>query len=288
MPLAALAAVGIAGSIGGAAISSHAAGKAAGVQADAANRAAELDYQKSREALDYQKQKDQQSRQDFAPWLDAGKQGIGELQYMMGLGSQNPSGVNTGLGGYGSLLQSNPYSTFTAPTGLTEQNDPGFQARLKMGTDAMQKSAAARGSLLTGGTAKALDQYGQDYASNEYGNVYGRALNTFQTNHNAFNENQTNQYNKLAALSGVGQQTASQLGQLGQQSSNNVTSNLLSTANNMGQQYNNAAAANASGYVGSANAWSGALNNGTNSLMNLYMLQQMGGGSGLGYGLGGA
>lgn len=199
--------------------------------------------------------------------------------------SNGPSygNVNPSLGGFGSLMQ--PYGqTFSAPTGLTEQNDPGYQARLQLGTDTLQHSAAARGSVLTGGTAKALDQYAQDYASNEYSNVYNRALNTFGTNYNVYNQNQTNQYNRLASLAGIGQQSAQQLGLAGQAASNNVSSNLLNTAANMGQQYNNAAAATASGYVGGANAYGGALGGIGGNISNLLMMQQlMGGGSGGGY-----
>ncbi len=71
---------------------------------------------------------------------------------------------------------------FVAPTGLTEANDPGFQARMKMGTDALQGAAASRGSLLSGGTLKALERYGQDYGSNEFGNVYGRAAGAYNMN----------------------------------------------------------------------------------------------------------
>jgi len=186
--------------------------------------------------------------------------------------------VNPNNGGFGSLMQGYG-QTFQAPTDITMQNDPGYQARLQLGTDALQKSAAARGSVLTGGTAKALDSYAQDYASNEYGNVYNRALTGFQTGYNQYNNDQTNQYNRLAALAGIGQQTASQLGSAGQAASNNVSSNLLNTANNMGNSYQNAAAANASGTVGSANAWSGALGQSTNNLQQLMLLGQLQGGN---------
>jgi hypothetical protein len=169
-----------------------------------------------------------------------------------------------------------PYGqTFTAPTGLTMENDPGYQARLALGTDAIQRSAAARGGVLTGGTAKALDQFGQDYGSNEYNNVYQRALNSYDTNFNAYNTNQANQYNRLASLAGVGQQTAQQLGNQGQAASNNVSSDLLNTANNMGQDYQNAGAANASGYYNGAQAWNGAIGGGLGSLSQLAMLQQL-------------
>lgn len=184
-------------------------------------------------------------------------------------------------GGFGSLMQ--PYSgTFTAPTGLTEQNDPGYQARLNLGTDALQRSAAARGGVLTGGTAQALNQYAQDYASNEYGNVYNRALQNFDTNYNVYNQNQANQFNRLAAISGVGQTAANQLGTMGQNASNAVSSNLLGTAGQMGQDYQNAAAANASGMVGSANAYNGALSGVGSNLSQLAMLQQLFGGGGAG------
>jgi hypothetical protein len=109
--------------------------------------------------------------------LQAGTTAIGQLS----------QGTQPG----GSLVT--PYSgSFTAPTGLDMQNDPGFMERLKLGTDAIQKSAAARGSVLTGGTAKALDTFGQDYASNEYGKVYDRALHGYQTHYNAYNNDQTN------------------------------------------------------------------------------------------------
>lgn len=198
-------------------------------------------------------------------------------------GAPAGSGLNTSLGGFGSLMQ--PYQGhFTAPTNLTEQNDPGFQARLALGTDAIQRSAAARGGVLTGGTAKALDQFGQDYASNEYGNVYNRAFNQFTQDYNQYNQGQTNEFNRLASLAGVGQQTAEQLGMLGNQAAQGISNNLLSTGAQMGQDYQNAGAANASGYVGAANAWQGALGGASGGLQNLLLLRQLQGGSGRGGG----
>jgi len=268
MPLAAVAGIGLAGSIGGALIGSNAAGNAADAQTAAANHAADLQHQDSQAALDFEKQQYQTSQQQQAPWLQAGQTALGQL--------------SQGTAPGGSLVT--PYGQqFQAPTGLTMQNDPGFQARLQLGTDTLQKSAAARGSVLTGATGKALDTYAQDYASNEYGNVYNRALQSYDTNFNAYNTGQTNQFNRLAALSGEGQTTAAQLGQQGQAASNNITQNLLTSGQQQGQQLNNAAAATASGYVGGANAWNGALSGVGNNLTNLYALSQLGGG---GYGSG--
>jgi hypothetical protein len=264
--------VGAVGSVAGGAISANAAGNAADTQANAANNAAQLQHQDSQAALDFNKQQYATSQANEAPYLAAGGNALNALQYGTGVGgTANGSGV-----GQGSLLQ--PYGqSFTAPTGLTEQNDPGYQARLQLGTDALQKSAAARGSVLTGGTAKALDTYAQDYASNEYGNVYNRALNTFDTNYNAYNTNQTNQYNKLAGMAGAGQATAAGMAQQGQAASNNVTSNLLTTGAQQGQQINNAGAATASGYVGQANAYSNGIGGVGNSLTNYALLNSMSG-----------
>jgi hypothetical protein len=192
-----------------------------------------------------------------------------------GLTSANPAGGGSAGGGFGSLLT--PYSGhFTAPDGITMQNDPGYQERLNIGKDILERSAAARGGVLTGGTAKALDTYGQDYASNEYGNVYNRALQGFQTNYNQYNNDQNNVFNRLSALAGGGQTQAAQLASAGQNAANNVSSNLLNTGSQIGQQYNNAGAANASGIVGGANAWNGALGGIGGNLQQLMLLKQLG------------
>jgi hypothetical protein len=213
-----------AASLGGAALSSNAAGNAASEQSKAANNAAQLQYQASQNALDFQKQQYNTSQSELQPFLQSGTGAESNLDYLLGINPQgapqgpsaspspygsltgtpgtaaNPatSGAVNGLrpitgssaaspqvpgstlsagtpapstfsaspssaspGGYGSLLQ--PYSgTFSAPTALTEQNDPGYQARLQLGQQALQQSAAARGNLLTGGTAQALNQNAQD------------------------------------------------------------------------------------------------------------------------------
>lgn len=75
-----------------------------------------------------------------------------------------------------------PPPEFVAPDAKTVLADQGFQARLKEGTDALQRSAASKGTLLTGGTLKGLTQFASDYASNEYQNVYNRAKGAYDTN----------------------------------------------------------------------------------------------------------
>ena len=63
---------------------------------------------------------------------------------------------------------------FKAPTEADMKADPSYQARLNAGQKALGASKAAQGVLRTGGAAKAMAKYGQEYASNEYSQVYGR------------------------------------------------------------------------------------------------------------------
>ncbi len=183
-------------------------------------------------------------------------------------------------GGFGSLMT--PYSgQFSAPTAQQmEQNDPGYLARMQLGQQAMEQSAAARGNLLTGGTAQAENQLAQNYASNEYNNYYNQAYNTYATGYNQYEQNQANQFNRLSALAGGGQTAAQQLGMMGQSAANAVGSNLMGTAGMMGQDYQNAGAANASGIVGSANAWNGAFGGIGNNISQMGMLSALLGGGG--------
>jgi hypothetical protein len=175
---------------------------------------------------------------------------------------------------FGSLL-SGFGETFQAPTDVTMKNDPGYEFRLKEGQKAIERSAAARGGLLTGGTGKALERYGQDYASNEYGNVYNRALTDFQTRFNQHEVENADVYNRLASLAGLGQTTANTLSATGMQSATNMGNIATTSANNQAQQLNNAAAARASGYASGANAWSSALSGIGNSVSGNLLLQQM-------------
>ncbi|MBV8207394.1 MAG: hypothetical protein JO041_11425, partial [Acidobacteria bacterium] len=182
--------------------------------------------------------------------------------------------VNPSLGSFGELMQ--PWTQqFQAPTNITEQNDPGYQARLALAQQAMEHSAAARGDILSGGTLQQENQMAQDYASNEYNNVYNRALQQYQQNYNIFQNNQANQYNRLAGLSGVGQQTAAQLNSAGLQNAATMGSLALGASGQIGQDIQNAAAAQASGYVGAANAIGGALGGLGGDPLNLYMLSKL-------------
>lgn len=210
-------------------------------------------------------------------------------------GGQGPTSM-AGLGAFGSALapwdqqfshaKFQPPPRFQAPDAKQVFDDQGFQFRLNEGQKALERSAASKGTLLTGGTAKALQRFGQDMASQEYGNVYNRRLgehqmlygqtaNEWQTDYNKamgeynlgreqFYQNQDRPFNKLTSLAGLGQvNSPSYAGTYG-----NLA---MGGAGNIGNYWTQAANANAAGGVGGANAWNQAFGNIGNSFMDLGM-----------------
>lgn len=80
------------------------------------------------------------------------------------------------------------------------QADPGYAFRLSEGQKALDRQAAARGGLISGGALKAAQRYGQEMGSQEYTNAFNR----YQTN-------RANQLNPLQSLSGGGQTSTNTL-----------------------------------------------------------------------------
>ena len=106
-----------------------------------------------------------------------------------------------------------PWTTpFNAPDPNSVTNDKALQWQMGRGMDAIQRSAAAKGTLLTGGTLKALDTFGQGLASTYYNDVYNRKLGEYQMAHNIFNENQGNLFNRLGYLGSIGENAAAGVG----------------------------------------------------------------------------
>jgi len=68
---------------------------------------------------------------------------------------------------------------FQMPTAEGMLSDPGYKFRLKQGLGALESSAAAKGVLNTGGTLQDINKFGQDYASNEFGNIWQRAKDQY-------------------------------------------------------------------------------------------------------------
>ena len=227
-PLVAVAGAQAGSSIIGGAMQGRAAKKGAQAQAAAAAEASRLQRE-----MDAQ----QQAMQD--PYRQAGLTGQNRMMELMGLGG------DANAQDYGRYGRDFAMSDFEA--------DPGYAFRLAEGNKALERSAAARGMVLSGSMFKGLQRYGQDMASQEYQNAFNR----YQTN-------RTNQLTPLAGLMASGQGAANVLtgaaGQLGTQ----IGENAMGAGN-----------ARASGYVGSANAYANALS-GVSNAFGGYMGQRAG------------
>jgi len=191
--------------VGSTAVGLYSANKAAGAQKEAANLSADVSQRQY-----------EQTREDQAPWRAAGVNALAEMQRTSG---NVPAAFKFGAGDY--------------------QADPGYAFRLSEGQKALDRQAAARGGLISGGALKAATRFGQDMGSQEFGNAYNRALTSYNTD--VARENQL--YNRQAALAGVGQTATNFTNQAG-----------ATNAANVGNAYGAAGQAAASGYMGMANA----------------------------------
>jgi len=139
-----------------------------------------------------------------------------------------------GVGALNKLIPLSDYTKF----GMDQfTQDPGYAFRLSEGMKALDRTAAARGGLLSGATLKGAQRYGQDLASQEYQNAFNR----YQTERAA-------QLNPLQSLAGVGQTAAGTL-----------TNAYGAYGAQTGQNLQDIGSARASGYLGQSNALNQAL-----------------------------
>jgi hypothetical protein len=167
------------------------------IASNGAKKASKAQAQSADAATAEQKRQYDISRADQMPWLNAGKDNLGYLNQ----------------------LNSGDYSRFT--------NSPDYKYGLDEMTKNMDRSAASRGRLYSGG-------YGEDF---------GKAMQGYATT------NYNNYYNRLSNLAGVGQTAAQNLGGLGANYANNAGQNMMAAGN-----------ARASGYQNQSNAWGNAFN----------------------------
>jgi hypothetical protein len=191
----------------------------------------------AQQAADVQRSQFEQTREDQAPYREAGYNALANLQRTAG---NVPGAFKFGAGDY--------------------QADPGYAFRLAEGQKALDRQAAARGGLISGGALKAATRFGQEMGSQEYGNAYNRALTGYNTG--VASENQL--YNRQAALAGIGQTATNLTGQFGQ-----------NYATNVGNLMTGAGAANAAGQVGMANAITGGLGTYLNYNQNNALLEAL-------------
>ena len=160
-------------------------------QRNSARAATRAQTNAANDSIAEQRRQYDQTRADQLPWLTAGSNALAQMQQ----------------------LNSGNFSSFTA--------SPDYQFTLDQGIKGLDRSAAARGRLYSGGYGEDLTQYAQGLAAQQYGTYY----------------------NRLASMAGQGQVTANNLGAAGQ-----------NFANQYSNQRTNIGNARASGYQAQAGA----------------------------------
>ena len=163
----------------------------------------------------------EQGREDLAPYRESGYTALEDIESLK------------------------PYlTTQFGEDQLAQYLDPSMAFRMKYGTQATERLANVGGGAISGNTLRALNEFGQNLASTEYGNAFNR----FQTERG-------NIYNTLANIAGMGQGAVNTGVGMG-----------TTTAQNLGTLAVGGAQAQAAGQIGSANAISNALQGPSNYL----------------------
>jgi hypothetical protein len=248
------AGVGAVGAIGGSLISSSAAKSAANTQAAAANRAA-----------DAAQQQQAQVRSDLSPYRDAGQTGVDALLASLGLG-----GTGTNLlaaNGINSLtFPQAPFPQFN-PTTEALRATPGYQFTLGQGLQGVASSNAAAGRGISGAALKGAANYATGLADNTLNtqaNIYKMNQGIYGMNQGIFQNNLQNVIGPLANLTNLGENASNQTGQ-----------NSLQSVGQSNAALQSAAASQAAGTVGSANAISGGLQTAANVPLNTLLFQKL-------------
>jgi len=155
--------------------------------------------------------------------------------YYMSRGPQTtPASTQYQVGGqtFNSLEEAQAWAKAN-PTGGTAYGGftatPGYDFRVQSGNDSINALAGAKGGLNSGATLKALADFNQDIASEEYGNYMGRLTGLTQMGQNS------------AAMTGTaGQNFASNAGNLMQSSGNALADGYLNSASSINNGMNNA------------------------------------------------
>jgi hypothetical protein len=199
-------ALGVGGSIASSVIGSSAARSAA----DAQMQAAQLGANTQMSIFN-------QTQQNLLPYNQVGQSALQQLARMFGLGPGGGGIPNAGA----------------ATSALT--NFPGYQFGLNQGQTALDRSAASRGLLLSGGQLKDSQAFGQGYAMQNAWNPY---------------------VSQLSGISNLGENAGASVGTTGAYTGTNVAASQLA-----------AGQAQASGIMGSNNWLQGGIQSGLNNAL---------------------
>ena len=116
---------------------------------------------------------------------------------------------------------------------------PNYNFQLQQGLGAVRNAANLESGLVSGNTLKGINDYAQNFAGNAYQNAF-----------NNYTANQTNIFNRLSNIAGLGQTANANVGQAG-----------TALAGNAGQAQIASGQAQAAGTMGLGNALGGGLQN---------------------------
>lgn len=151
-----------------------------------------------------------------APWRQSGQNALAQIEQM----------------------QPQFTRSFGAPD-LQSNLAPNYQFQLDQGLGAIKNAGNLQTGLISGNTLKGINDYAQNFA----GNAYQQAFNNF-------NAQQTNIFNRLSNIAGLGQTANQTTASAGVQSAGNAGNAMIAGG-----------AGAAAGTVGAANAMSGGLQN---------------------------
>lgn len=314
MPITALVGgVMAAGSIGGAAIQANAAGNAASAQQTAAQQVSQMAQNAATKAASTVSGATNTANTGLFGATQEGNEVIGNsLARQLALLSPYLKGGATSLGELQQIFS--PTGTLAAPqnqfkfTSADYANSPEFAFEQQQANLALQRSAAAQGTLMGGGTVRASDRLNTGLASTYLDQAFNRALSTYNTNR----QNLLTRIQGLTNITGLGFNATGagtqDIGAAGQLTNANIQNSAFQRAANtinsgmyQGNTGLQAAQISEGAITGAANAqsaadiaqgkaWGGALTGLTNIGTSLFGLSQLptgwgnfGGGSGGGF-----
>ena len=157
-------------------IGAAATGAGALISSNASNQASQVQAQAAKDAQATQLQMYNQSRNDLNPYNVTGQGAMKSLADLYGLPTpDNPNG--------GQPMNASALAQFT--------NSPDYQFTQQQGLNGLDQSAAARGTLLSGGHSKDVMNYSSGLASQQFNNYVGRLQSLAGVGENAAAGNAT-------------------------------------------------------------------------------------------------
>jgi hypothetical protein len=219
------------------------------IGSSASSEASRQQVAMEQEALQQQQSMFNTEQGNEQPYMQAGAQATGQLNYLLGQGGQTDARgqpISSSAGGYGSLNQQFNADTF-------KQQSPQYQFNLQQGGQGtLNQDSNAQGAE-SGAALKDLMSFNQGYANNSY--------------NSAFANYQTQQNNVFNRLSGIAT--------LGSNAGSNSTTGASAFSGQIGGTLGSIGASQAAGTIGSANAITGGLQGGASAFYGQNALNQI-------------